>query len=259
MTTTTRANVICLAQAKGGTAKTSSVLNLSAALVQKGYRVLVADLDAQANLTQGLGINPVELEVSMYSLLSNPTLTAASTVVSTQEGIDLLPANIDLSGLDLSVNALIGRERLLAKKLRPLLTAYDFVLIDTPPALSLATTNALTASDYLLVPIQPVQFCLNGMQNLVQHFESVRDNSNPSLKFLGVFITLYERITAHREISEVIRREWGELAFNTVIRKRSNIHEATLENRSVVTARPDSDLAQDYQALTEEIVNRVTG
>jgi chromosome partitioning protein len=249
--------VICLAQAKGGTSKTSSTLNIAACLNAADYKVLVVDLDAQANLTQGLGIDPVEMEHTMFSLLSNSTISYKDILVSTQEGIDLLPANIDLSGLDLSINALIGREKLLARKLREARKEYDFILIDTPPALSLATTNALAAADYVLVPVQPVQFCLNGMQNLIQHVEAVRDNSNPNLRTLGVFVTLYERITAHREIAEVVKQDWGDLAFQTYIRKRSNIHDATLYNRSIISTQPGSDLSQDYQTLAEEILQRV--
>jgi chromosome partitioning protein len=249
---------ICLAQSKGGTSKTSSVLNISACLIQQGYKVLAIDIDMQANLTSGLGVDPTKLERSMYALMTDQATTAADILVHTQEEVDLLPANLDLSIVELAIKEIMGREKILARKIRPLLPDYDFVLIDTPPSFALTTLNALTAADYLLSPVQPEPFCLTGMGNLVRTYDLVRENSNPNLEILGIFITMYDsRLSAHREIAEIIRQDWGDRAFEAVIRRRSNIMDSTAEGRSIIKSRPSSDLAQDYQLLTKEILRRV--
>jgi len=254
------AKIICLAQSKGGTSKTSSVINIAACLVQQGYKVLAVDLDMQANLTTGLGIDPANLEQTMHALLTNPKVKAEHIVVKTQEKIDLLPADVDLSTVEFSIKEIAGREKILARKLRPFVGDYDFCLIDTPPSFAITTLNALSASDLLLSPIQPEPFCLRGMKNLIQTFELIRDVANPYLEMLGVFITLYQNnLLAHRELAETIRQDWGDKAFETVIRRRSGIEmaEATAIGRSIVNYKPSSDLAHDYSALTKEIVNRV--
>jgi chromosome partitioning protein len=252
------AHIICLAQQKGGTSKTSSVWNISAALVQEGYKVLVVDMDMQANLTASLGVNPLELERSMYALLSDPTVKASDVVVETAEGIDLLPADNDLAVIEFAIKEAIGREKILAKKLRPIAGNYDFILIDTPPSFAITTLNAMSAANYLLCPVQPEPYCLDGMKNLTRTFEMIQEDSNSNLQMLGVFITMYNsRLKAHREITEVIQRDWSDLAFETVIRQRTNILESAVDNRAVVTLKPNSDLAQDYINLTKEIVRRV--
>lgn len=252
------AKIICLAQQKGGTSKTSSVWNISACLVQNGYRVLAVDMDMQANLTTSLGVNPLELKGSMYALLSESGVKASDILLETPEGIDLLPADNDLAVVEFSIKEAIGREKILAKKLRPLAANYDFILIDTPPSFAITTLNAMGAAQYLLCPIQPEPYCLDGMKNLTRTYEMVQEDSNPNLQMLGVFITMYNsRLKAHKEITEIIRQDWAELAFETIIRERTNILESAVDNRSIVNLKPNSDLAQDYQSLTKEIIHRV--
>lgn len=254
-----KAIVICLTQSKGGTAKTSSTLNIGACLVQAGYRVAFADLDQQASLTIALGIDPVKLnQRTMYMLLSDPEVQADEILVPTEEGIDLLPADLDLAMLEFGLKEAIGRERVLGRKLAPLKERYDFILIDTPPSFAISTLNGMAAADYILSPVQPEPLCLYGLRQLSRNLKLIQDNSNPNLRLLGVFISMYDsRLSGHREISEQIREDWGEFALNTIIRRRSNILQATVEGRSVITTNSNSDLAQDYKALTQEILNRV--
>jgi chromosome partitioning protein len=250
--------IICLAQQKGGTSKTSSVWNISACLVQNGYRVLAVDMDMQANLTYSLGVNPLELSQTMYALMADSQVKAGDILVKTGDGIDLLPADNDLSVVEFAMKEALGREKVLARKLRPIASDYDFILIDTPPSFAITTLNAMSAAGYLLCPIQPEPYCLDGMRNLVRTYEMVQENANPKLEILGVFVTMYNhRLKAHREIAEVIKRDWEDKAFNTVIRERTNILESTVDGKPIVLYKPTSDLAQDYRELTKEIIERV--
>lgn len=252
------AKVICLAQNKGGTAKTSSVLNLAACLVYSGHRVLVIDLDQQCNLTVSLGVDPVGLNPTNFQLLTDSAVTAAETIVHTAEGIDLLPASIRLGVLNFSIQETLGRERLLSKKLRAITGQYDFVLIDTPPSFDIATLNGLTAADYLMVPVVPERLCIEGLGNMLKTYREVRENSNPNLQMLGIFIARYDgRRTLHRELESALREEWGTSAFNTIIRERANMQEASMRSQSVLAYQRSSDLAADYQALTQEVLAHV--
>ncbi|MEI6046189.1 MAG: AAA family ATPase [Chloroflexota bacterium] len=159
-----QAKIICLTQSKGGTSKTSSVWNIAACMVNQGYKVLAVDTDQQANLTTSLGVDPLELEGrSVYTLFTDSQVKAKEIIIATAEGIDLLPANNDLSVVEFSIKGAVSREKILARKLRPVVESYDYILIDTPPSFSLTTLNAMSAANYLLCPIQPEPYCLDGM------------------------------------------------------------------------------------------------
>lgn len=253
------AKTICLAQQKGGTSKTTSVWNIAACLNQAGYKVLAVDADAQSNLTTSFGIKSADTAVTLYTLLTEPEATADQAVVSTEEGVDLIPADLELSAVDFRMKDRTGRERVLDKKLKRLQPNYDFIIIDTAPDLGLVTLNALTAADYLLAPIQPEPYCLRGMQTLSEIIETVKEDSMHDLRWLGVFVSMYDaRITAHREIAVEIRDAWRGLYFDTIVRKRSGgLSDAVLGAKPIVGLRPTSELAQDYQALTKEIIDRV--
>lgn len=253
---TSKATVICLAQYKGGTGKTTAVINISACLAKKGYKVLAIDLDQQSSLTVWMGINPIELKHTMRSLLTTQ-ITAEEILVPTQEGVDLLPAHIDLALVELHMPPL-EREKILLRKIKPLLARYDYILIDTPPNFIMTTVNAMTAADFLLVPIQPEPLCLYGMSQLSETLNLVQSTSNPALKLLGVFTTLYDtRLSLQRDIVDKVAADWGELTFKTVIKRRSSLLEATLERQSIIKLKPNSDLSREYQMLTEEVIERV--
>jgi chromosome partitioning protein len=248
---------IALCQSKGGTSKTSSVLNISACLVRNGYRVLAVDVDQQASLTVSLGIDPATLPLSMRAILTDPEVTANDVLVQTQEGIDLIPANLDLSLVEFHMSP-VGRDRILARKLHQIAPNYDFIVIDTPPSFAITTLNAMAAADYLLVPMQPEPLCLLGMSQLTEAYKLVQQDANPKLEILGIFIALYDgRSSYHRDIAAKVRQDWGELTFKTIIRRRMGILEAALEGRATVSLSPNSEIAQDYLALTGEILSRV--
>lgn len=251
------AKTICLAQSKGGTGKSTSTLNMGAVLVERNYRVLVVDTDQQANLTIGLNVNPLELRRTMRALLTDPNITAKDVIVSTSEGLDLIPANLDLAFVERAMPEL-AREKVLARKLAAVQNQYDFILIDTPPSFGTVVANAMVASDYVLVPVQPEPFCIAGLVQLIENLESIRQNVHPGLHLIGLFVTLYDnREAAHIQITERLRHDWDDYMLNTVIRDSSLNDRASVEARPIVRLRPRSGIAQDYQALVEEVLNRV--
>ncbi|NWJ98484.1 MAG: ParA family protein [Chloroflexi bacterium] len=251
------AKTICLAQSKGGTGKTTSTLNLGAVLAGQGYRVLLVDVDQQANLTVSLGVDPLELPKTMRSLLVEEETTAEEIIIRTSEGLDLIPANLDLAFIELAMEPL-ARDQVLAQKLVSVKPNYDFVLIDTPPNFSLPVTNAMTASDYVLVPVQPEPLCVFGLSLLVENLQKVKRKLNPSLVLLGLFITLYDNSeAAHVHLTERLRQDWPDFLMSQTIRDSALNDRTVLEGRSIVNSRPRSALAHDYQALTEEVLKRV--
>lgn len=152
----------------------------------------------------------------------------------------------------------LQREMVLAKKLAPLKERYDYILLDTAPNFNMVTINALTAADYVLAPVQPEPLCLTGLDQLAETYEMVRSSTNPNLKLLGLFISMYDgRDGVHKLITEQVREKWQGLVFETQIRERSIVHKATLMKRSVIGLYPNSDLAQDYQLFTQEVIGRV--
>lgn len=249
---------ICLANQKGGVGKTTSTLNIGAALAKRGYRVLLVDCDQQASLTVSLGINPLELKKSMRGLLVETKTTAEQIIIPAEEdGIDLIPASIDLAFAEMYMPPL-AREKVLADKLRSVKDHYDFILIDTSPSYGTLVVNALAASDYLLTPVQPEPLCIFGLNLLVENLQEVKSRVHPDLKMLGFFVTLYDKSeAAHVQLTEKLKEDWGELVFTQVVRDSSLNDRSVIESRPIVASRPRSLLAQDYQALTDEVLSRV--
>ena len=251
------ARVITLAQSKGGTGKSTSTLNMGVVLAKLGNRVLLVDIDQQANLTTGLGIDPLELPKTMRALLTEQSTTAEEIIVTTSEGVDLIPANLDLAFVEFAMQPM-ARERVLAKKLALVKAKYDFILIDTPPSFGITVTNAMVASDYILVPIQPEPFCIRNLPQLLENVEAVKQNVHPGLNLLGLFITLYRpQEAAHVQYTAQLKEDWPDYMMETVIRDSALNDRATAESRPIVRLRPKSGMAQDYQALTEEVLTRV--
>jgi len=252
------AKTICFANQKGGVGKTTSTLNIGAALAGRGYRVLLVDCDQQASLTVSLGINPLELEKSMRALLVEAKTRADQIISRTDEtGLDLIPASIDLAFAELHMPPL-AREKVLADKLGPIKDSYDFILIDTSPSYGTLVVNALAASDYLLTPVQPEPLCIFGLNLLVENLQEVKSRVHPELKMLGFFVTLYDKSeAAHVQLTEKLKEDWGKLVFKQIVRDSSLNDRSVIESRPIVLSRPRSLLAQDYQALTDEVLNRV--
>lgn len=247
------ARILALANQKGGVAKTTSTLNLGVALQELGHRVLGVDMDPQGNLTMSQGLDPDEVSPSMFDVLVHGA--AMEDVIHSRE-IDIAAASIDLAGAELSLAPVIGRERALSKALFPIKSRYDFVLIDTPPSLGLLTINALTAADTVIVPVQCEYLSLRGLALLRDTLQMVQENLNPAVRIEGILPTLHDARTRHgSEAMELLRSSFGDLVFETVVKKTIKFAEAPVEGSSVLKYAPQSDAAKAYRSLAREVLN----
>ena len=246
--------VIALANQKGGVAKTTTTLNLGVALVERGKRVLCVDLDPQSNLTMSQGIDPDELDRTMFDVLVHKT--PLEDVILERE-IDLAASSIDLAGAELALSSMIGRERALQKALLPVRGRYDFVLIDTPPSLGLLTINALTAADGVIVPVQCEYLSLRGLIQLENTLTMIRENLNPDVRIAGILPTMFDGRTLHsREAVEILQENFGDLVFETKIRKTIRYAEAPVKGTSVLKYDSKGKAAKAYRDLAGEVLRR---
>jgi chromosome partitioning protein len=248
--------VFALAMQKGGVGKTTTALNLGVELAQRERRVVVVDLDPQANLTQGLGIDPDTLEFSVYEVLLNPEHGIEFATVHTDAGVDLVPSTLALAGAELELAGKVGRELLLRKALRSARAAYDYLLIDPPPSLGLFTLNALAAADAVIVPLQAQTYALKALPQLEASIDLVRD-LNPALTMSGIVCTQVDRRTNLSQLVEQqARATYGDLVFQTTIPVNVRLAEAPAVGQSIRSYAPDSAGAAAYAALAEELEAR---
>lgn len=249
-------HIIAFANHKGGVGKTTSVANIGAALNQKGNRVLLVDLDAQQNLTSCfLPDEKVEaLEVSIYEALVGK---APLPVIPLRDGLSIVPSGIELARAEIDLSQKLAREQLLKRLLQPIAEDYDFILLDCPPSLGVITTNALTAAEALYIPLTAEALPLKGLRMLEAVVEEVRESINPTLSLSGVFVTRYNtRKSLNNMVLETIADKYGSVVFNTKIRENVAIAEAPLMQQPICEYAPKSKGAEDYEALTEEILSR---
>ena len=247
------AKVIAFANQKGGVAKTTTTLNLAVAFKERGFKVLVVDLDPQGNLTMSQGLNPDTIERSMYDVLVH-RIPIEEIIVERE--IDLAVSSIDLAGAELALSSQIGRERALEKALAPVKERYDFVLIDTPPSLGLLTINAFVAAGGVIVPVQCEYLSLRGLVQLENTLAMVRENLNPEVEIVGILPTMFDKRTTHaREAVEILQENFGDLVYNTKIRKTVRYAEAPVKGSSVLAYDPDGDAAHLYRDLAKEVLN----
>jgi chromosome partitioning protein len=238
---------------KGGTGKTTSSINIGAGLAKKGLKVLLLDIDSQANLTEGLGKGDPEL--SIYdSIRENKKLQ----ILNVTENLDLVPSSIDLLGAEMEIVSKIGREQILHKLLKPIRSEYDYIIIDCPPSVGLLTVNAMVASDTILLPLQGEYFAYKGVDRLLGIVQEVRENLNEKLEIGGVFITQINpnRILT-KTIVEKLTEDLQDKVFNTKIRINVALAEAQLQGQTIFDYAPDSNGAKDYEMLVDEILNRL--
>jgi chromosome partitioning protein len=246
-------SVIAFANQKGGVAKTTSTLNLGVALAEHGHRVLAVDLDPQGNLTMSQGLNPDSIDRSMYDVLVHRL--PIEHIVHPGE-IDLAVSSIDLAGAELALSGMIGRERALEKALLGVKAEYDYVLIDTPPSLGLLTINALVAADGVIVPVQCEYLSLRGLVQLENTLSMIRENLNPHVEIQGILPTMYDTRTLHsREALEILQENFGDLVFQTRIRKTIRYAEAPVKGTSVLKYDPAGSAAEAYRELAKEVMN----
>ncbi|GEP68226.1 chromosome partitioning protein [Cellulomonas soli] len=252
------ARVIAMCNQKGGVGKTTTTINLAAALAEYGRRVLIVDFDPQGAASVGLGISPHELDRTVYNLLMERDATVADVLRRTEvPGLDLLPANIDLSAAEVQLVGEVARESVLSRALRPVLDDYDVVLIDCQPSLGLLTVNALTASHGVLIPLECEFFALRGVALLVETIEKVRDRLNPRLEVDGILATMYDSRTLHaREVVARVHEAFGDDLLQTVIARTVKFPDATVAAEPITTYAPTHSGAAAYRQLARELVAR---
>jgi chromosome partitioning protein len=248
-----RARVLAFANQKGGVAKTTTTLNLGVAFAELGKRVLLADLDPQGNLTMSQGLNPDEIDRSMFDVLVHK-LPIEETIHHCE--VDLAVSSIDLAGAELALSSMIGRERALDKAFAAVRDRYDYILIDTPPSLGLLTINAFVASDGVIVPVQCEYLSLRGLVQLESTLTMIRENLNPNVEIVGILPTMYDARTLHsREAVEILEENFGGLVFRTRIRKTIRYAEAPVKGSSVIKYEPTGEAAKAYRDLAKEVLH----
>jgi chromosome partitioning protein len=252
------ARVIALCNQKGGVGKTTSAINLGAALAEVGRRVLLVDFDPQGALSAGLGVQPHQLDRTTYNLLMERGVGIDDVRLKTQvPGIDLLPSNIDLSAAEIQLVGEVAREQTLARAIAPVLPEYDFVLIDCQPSLGLLTVNALTASHGVIIPLVCEFFSLRGVALLIDTIEKVQQRLNPELKLDGILATMYDGRTLHgREVFSRVLEAFGDTVFDTVISRTVRFPETTVAGEPITSWAPSSSGAKAYRDLAREVIAR---
>jgi chromosome partitioning protein len=252
------ARVISMCNQKGGVGKTTTTINLGASLAEFGRKVLLVDFDPQGSLSVGLGLNPHDMEQTVYNLLMDRETRLDDVVVpSGVPGMDLLPSNIDLSAAEVQLVHEVAREQTLQRVLGPAIERYDVILIDCQPSLGLLTVNALTASDGVIVPLECEYFALRGVALLKTTIDKVRERLNPNLEIDGVLGTMFDGRTLHsREVMERLVQAWGDKVFHTVIRRTVKFSDSTVAGEPITSYASTSTGADAYRQLAKEVAQR---
>jgi chromosome partitioning protein len=252
------ARIIALANQKGGVGKTTTVITLGAALAEQGYEVLLVDFDPQGGCALGLGVEPANLDLSVYNALFDRNCEVEEVVLKTAiPNLSILPSNIDLAAAELMLVQEVAREQSLMRVLAPLRLKYDYILIDCPPSLGLLTINALTVADGVLVPLECEYYALRGMALLMDSIERVKERLNPSLQVDGILATMFDPRTLHgREVLARVQEAFGNKVFETVIRKTIRFAEAPVAGEPILSYAPSSTGAEAYRNLAQEVIAR---
>lgn len=253
-----RCPTIVVANQKGGVGKTTTAINLAAALAQRGLRTLLIDLDPQGNATISF-VDPHELPVTVYDVLVDAGVPATDAIRPTpQDRLSVLGSRISLAKAETKLVGEFDSHFRLKDKLDPIQDRFDYMVIDTPPTLGILTVNALVAATHLVVPIQSSYFALEGTDDLLDTFEKIRARPNPALQFMGVVVTLHDKRTnLARDVQEQIARVFGDKVFKTRISKSVRLEESPAYKQSIFTFAPNSSGAIEYYSLSEEVIGRV--
>jgi chromosome partitioning protein len=259
------ATIISIANQKGGTGKTTTAVNLGDALAAQGKRTLLVDFDPQAALTLSHGIDPSSLHKTIYHALADLHCDVQSVIVHTKDGPDIAPANIDLSGVEAEMGGEPGRDSLLKIALEPICNLYDYVIIDCPPTLGLLTINALSASRYLLIPVQTEYYALKAIDLLLSIFAKVKARVNREITIMGFLPTMYQTNTIHsREVLHILRQTYGDQVLDVVIEKTVKFPDSVIVEEfegdpapaSILRYDPYSKYADSYRKLAQLVMER---
>lgn len=248
--------VISIINQKGGSGKTTTTVNLGACLSLSNKKVLLIDLDPQANTTIHFGIKPHETKKSIYDIMLGDAKFGDVIQKSELKNLDICPANINLSGVEIELAGVVGREMVLKDSLEEKINNYDYILIDCPPSLSLLTVNALTVSKEIIIPVQTEFFALEGMGKLLQTIEIVKKRLNKNIEVTGILATMFDKRTnLANEVTEKIKEYFGNKVYKTCIRKNIKLAEASSHGKPVILYAPSSTGARDYMSLSQEVEN----
>ncbi|MFV0507206.1 MAG: ParA family protein [Bacteroidales bacterium] len=249
--------IISVANQKGGVGKTTSSINIAAALAMLGRKILLVDADSQANSTSGLGVDSDSLKLSIYNCLLEDVDVKNAILKTNIENLDLLPSHIDLVGAEIELPRLHNGGKVLREKLKPIKSEYDVIFIDCSPSLGMITVNSLTAADTVLIPVQCEYFALEGIGKLLNTIKLVQSELNPDLLIEGFVCTMYDsRTTLANEVVAEVRNHFGELCFETLIKRNVKVSEAPSHGMPVVTYDKTSTGAQNYMELAREFLQR---
>jgi chromosome partitioning protein len=252
------ARILAMCNQKGGVGKTTSTINLGAALAEYGRNVLLVDFDPQGALSVGLGVNPLQLDRTVYNLLMERDVDVHDVMLKTEvPGMDLLPSNIDLSAAEVQLVNEVAREQTLSHVLKPVLDDYDVILVDCQPSLGLLTVNALTAADGVIIPLECEFFALRGVALLIQTIEKIQERLNPRLELEGILATMYDARTLHgREVLARVVEAFGDRVFHTVINRTIRFPETTVAGEPITSYASSSSGAKAYRELAKEVLAR---
>ena len=254
------ATIISMCNQKGGVGKTTSTINMGACLAEYGRKVLLVDLDPQGALSAGLGLTHDDIEDTIYDVMLDSHTSIHSAIQHTGvSGLDLVPANIDLSAAEIQMVNEVGREHTLARALRPVGRDYDFIIIDCQPSLGLLTVNALACSQGVIIPMECEFFSLRGLALLTDTVEKVSDRINFDLEVMGILVTMFDRRTKHaREVMSRVVDYFGDKVFDTVITRTVRFPETSVAGEPITTWAPSSPATQQYRELAKEVIERST-
>ena len=249
--------IISLANQKGGVGKTTTAINLAASLAHEGKNVLLVDADPQANASSGLGVDIQSLTSTIYECLVNDINPHEAILPTTVDNLDIIPSHIDLVGAEIEMLNLPNRENILKGVLAAVRDEYDYIIIDCSPSLGLITVNSLTASDSVIIPVQCEFFALEGIAKLLNTIKIIKSKLNPSLQIEGFLLTMFDnRLRLSNQVLDEVKRHFGTLVFNTVIRRNVRLSEAPSHGLSVIDYDASSKGAKNYQALAKELLDK---
>ncbi len=250
--------IIAIANQKGGVGKTTTTISLSSCLAEKGMKILAVDLDPQANMTSGFGIDKDNLENTVYQLLIGQADTQQVILENVQNNVDVVPSSLDLAGAEVELMSVVGKEFILRDALQKVQDNYDYIIIDCPPSLSTLTVNAMVAANAVLVPIQCEYYALEGLSQLIQTVELVQSRLNPDLYIAGVVLTMYDaRTNLSMQVADNVRENLDQTVFDTVIPRNIRLAEAPSYGIPINVYDPRSAGAESYERLADEVMQKI--